>query len=317
MARSDRGERVDDAQAARIEIAAHAAAARALAEIGGRAVLAGEEPFGEAVIGDDADLLGDAEVAQAALEGAAVVEIVLWLQDLVARQVLRARGLERRRELRGGKIRRAAPANLALVDQPPIGAERLGVRNRIVGPVRQIEVDRLDAEPPQRRFDRLLDIGGRQALPARPHRRADLGDDGDFAALAARLQPRADDRLGFAALVARRPSRIDVGGVDRAEAGADEAVEQVERGLGVGRPAEHIAAEHGGGNRKVGAAETTLVHRATPNSASRPVRRCPLPPAPLVLRRREAASKDAPARANAGANSSILRGHRYRDGASG
>jgi len=51
-------------------------------------------------------------------------------------------------------------------DQPLIGAERLGVRDRIVGPVRQVEIDRLDAEPPQRRLDRLLDIdAARPFLP--------------------------------------------------------------------------------------------------------------------------------------------------------
>jgi hypothetical protein len=42
-----------------------------------------------------------------------------------------------------------------------------------------------------------------------------------------------------------------------------------------------------------------------------------LPPTPLVPRRREAASKDAPERATAGAFWSILRGPRWREGASG
>ena len=202
----------------------------------------------------------DAEIAQRALEAAAVVEIVFGLQDFVTRQALGARRLQRGGKLGGGKIRRAAPADLALGDQPLIGAERLGVRDRIVGPVRQIEVDRLDAEPLQRRFDRLFDVGRRQALLARPHRRADLGDDRHFATDAARAQPVADDRLGFAALVARRPGRIDVGGVDRVQARGAEAVEQIERRLGVGGPAEHIAAEYDRGDGKIGAAEAALLH---------------------------------------------------------
>ena len=130
--------------------------------------------------------------------------------------------------------------------------------------MRQIEVDRVDAEPLQRRFDRLFDIARRQALLARPHLRADLGDDRHRAAGAARAQPIADDRLRLAALVARRPGRIDVGGVDRVQAGGAEAVEQVERRLGVGGPAEHVAAEHDGGDRKVGATETTLLHEPIP-----------------------------------------------------
>ena len=102
--RSDRRERVDNPQAARIEIAAYAAAARALAEIGGRAVLAGQESFGEAVIGDDADFFGHAEIAQRAFEAAAIVEIVLGLQDFIARQSMGSRRFKRGGELRGAEF---------------------------------------------------------------------------------------------------------------------------------------------------------------------------------------------------------------------
>ena len=58
-----------------------------------------------------------------------------------------------------------------------------------------------------------------------------------------RCQPVADDRLGFAALVARHPARIDVRGVDEVEARLDEGVEQLEGRRLVGGPAEHIAAK--------------------------------------------------------------------------
>src|SRR5579872_4084465 len=109
--------------------------------------------------------------------------------------------------------------------------------------MREIEVDRLDAEPLQRRVARLFDIGRRETLLAGPHGRTDLGDDDDAVARAARLYPFADDRLGFAALVARRPGRIDVGRIDRVEAGFDEAIQQLEGPRLVRRPAEYIAAK--------------------------------------------------------------------------
>jgi hypothetical protein len=87
-------------------------------------------------------------------------------------------------------------------------------------------------------------MGGRQILFALPHIRADLGDDDDLVAVAAAFHPFADDRLGFAALVAGHPARIGVRRVDGVEAGAGEPVEQVEGGLLVGGPAEDITAQN-------------------------------------------------------------------------
>src|SRR5690606_41984967 len=58
----------EDALAAWRQVFLDPSAAHRLAEIGRRAVLAGEEAGGEAVIGDDADALGNAKVAQRALE---------------------------------------------------------------------------------------------------------------------------------------------------------------------------------------------------------------------------------------------------------
>src|SRR5690606_21631459 len=54
----------ENALSSRIQILADAAAARAFAEIGLAAVLSGKETAGEGIIGDDADLLAHAEVAQ-------------------------------------------------------------------------------------------------------------------------------------------------------------------------------------------------------------------------------------------------------------
>jgi hypothetical protein len=92
--------------------------------------------------------------------------------------------------------------------------------------------------------------------------RAALGDDDRRAALAPLLQPFADDRLRFAALIAGRPIRIDVGGVDRTEAGLGEPIEQRERRGLVGGPAEHVGADHERRNAKVSMAEMARMHEA-------------------------------------------------------
>src|ERR1700678_552117 len=64
MTRGDFVERSEDAGSARIQVRLDGAAARALPEIGLAAIFAAQEPFGEAEIGDDADLLAYAEIAQ-------------------------------------------------------------------------------------------------------------------------------------------------------------------------------------------------------------------------------------------------------------
>ena len=247
-----------DAKAARVEIAANAAAARAFAEIGLAAVLAAQKPLGEAEIGDDADLFGNAQVGKRAFEREAVVEIVLRLQHLVARQRLQAGDIERRPQLGGIEIGGAGMADLALGDQLPIGAERFLVGHRRVRPVRQIEVDRFDLQPLQRALDRLLDIGRREASAALAEIRSDLGDHDDAVAIAAALHPFADDGLGFAAAVARRPARIALGGVDGIEPCLGETVEQREGGFLVGRPAEHVAAEDQRRDFEVGSSKAAL-----------------------------------------------------------
>ena len=104
--------------------------------------------------------------------------------------------------------------------------------------------------------------------PAVGRHHAALGGDQDLVALGRiLLQPGADDRLRLAALVARHPARIDVGGVDEGEAGIDEGVEQLVRGRLVGRPAEHVAAEGDGGEFEARFAELALFHGVTPVAA--------------------------------------------------
>src|SRR5271166_6740237 len=85
VAGSDRVERVENAKAARVQIALHAAA-RALAQVLLAAVLARQKALRQAEIGDDADLLAPADFCEAALEPAPVDEIVFRLQHFIARQ---------------------------------------------------------------------------------------------------------------------------------------------------------------------------------------------------------------------------------------
>jgi len=53
----------------------------------------------------------------------------------------------------------------------------------------------------------------------------------------------ADQSFALTAFVARRPGRIDIGGVDHHPAGVDERVEDGETRRFVGGPVEDIAAE--------------------------------------------------------------------------
>ena len=189
-----------------------------------------------------------------------VGEIVFRLKDFVARAAARFCRRERSLEQGDVQVRGAAPADLALLDQALIGPERLVERRRHVGPVGEVEIDRVGLKALQRGFRRLLDVARLEAFLALAHRRADLGDDNDAAAVPARLHPFADDRLGFAAHIARDPGRIDIGGVDGVEAGRRKAIQHRERGLLVRRPAEHIAAEHERGDGKISASQTAKLH---------------------------------------------------------
>src|SRR5271157_4865131 len=89
MTGGGRVERVENAKAARIEIVLHATAAGAFGEVLGRAILARQEALRQAEIGDDADLLAPAELAEPVLEAMPVDEIVFGLEHLIARAASR------------------------------------------------------------------------------------------------------------------------------------------------------------------------------------------------------------------------------------
>ena len=115
QAGGDLVQRLEDAQAALVEMLLHAAAARALLEVGLRAVLAGQEPLASAVVGDDADVLLQHSGSSSRLVVGAVVEVVERLQGLVARQLLGRADFERLAEARRVVVGGADGAHLALL----------------------------------------------------------------------------------------------------------------------------------------------------------------------------------------------------------
>src|SRR5690606_21363950 len=194
-----------------------------------------------------------------ALESGAVVEVVLGLQRLVARQ---AEALARRHrfpQARGRVLRGADRAHLAGLHEAGQRLERLLDGRRGIVRVGLVEVDAVGLQPPQRGLDVLLGLRAADAFLAF-HGHADLGRDEHAVALAAAPQPLADDRLRLAALVPGNPGRVRVRGVDEVEAQVDEAVEDREGGGLVGGPAENVATEGEGRGIEAGAAEGSLVH---------------------------------------------------------
>ena len=250
-------------QAALVQVLADFLAAFALAQVGLAAVLARQKPRRQAVVGDHADSVGDAGLAQRAIEAGAVVQVVLRLQHLIGGQALFLGYLQRFLQLRGVQIGRAHRANLAGLDRGVISTQGFGIGRLRIGPVGEIQVDMIGAQACQRSVERLGNIGTGQALVALAHVGTDLGEDRHLLTCTrARLEPAADNGLGLAALVAIGPGRVDVGGVDGVEAMIDEGIEHGEAGLFIDGPAKHIAAEHQRDDIDTGIAKWTLVHFA-------------------------------------------------------
>src|ERR1039458_3952941 len=102
MARGHVIERLQDAQAARVEKVLDAwRARRAFSKIALRAIFAGEKAGRERVVGDDADPLPDAVCFEITLKCGAVVEIVAWLQVFIARWAEPLAAVQRGLQARG------------------------------------------------------------------------------------------------------------------------------------------------------------------------------------------------------------------------
>ena len=132
-------------------------------------------------------------------------------------------------------------AHLARLHQLVERADDLLDRHLGLVEVRVVEVDVVGAQAAQGRVGGGLDVDAGQ--PRVLGVLADLGGDHDVGAVAARLDPLADDGLGLAALVARDPRRVRVGRVEEVAAGGRVRVEHGEGLRLVGGPAEDVAAE--------------------------------------------------------------------------
>ena len=73
-------------------------------------------------------------------------------------------------------------------------------------------------------------------------------EDIEKLALAALLEPAADDCFRFAAFMAWNPARINVGGVDEVAALIGVFIEDTNRGSFIGGPTKDVAAEAERGN---------------------------------------------------------------------
>jgi len=160
-------------------------------------------------------------------------------------------------EPRGMEVRGAERADLARIDQLAERGEHILLRHAVIVLMREIQVDAIDTEPLERGLGGGGDMGGCKFFAIRAREHADLGRDQDLVALARGLEPFADHRLGFAALMAGRPGRIDIGCVDHRAAAGDESIEHGKACCLVEVPAEYIAAQDERGDVKIGRAKAT------------------------------------------------------------
>jgi hypothetical protein len=178
-------------------------------------------------------------VAQRPLQLGSLDEVVPGLQRARPGEAFAFGGRHRFVNPRGGELRQSRAADLAGRDQSVERAEAVGERHRLVVLVLIIKIDRLNPEPFQRVVTGAGDPIGRETVEE-----SNLGRDHHPVALGrVALQPTTDHGLAFAAVIARHPGRIDIGGIDHRAARIDERVENGETGLLVSGPAEHVAAK--------------------------------------------------------------------------
>ena len=237
-------QRRQDAETARVQVAFDdAIATLTFALIRFAAVFAGQKAAGQREEVDHPEAMALRHPLQLGFIPCARIQIVFRLQGFVARQSVALahpqRFFQAIRLIVGGADR----PHLAGLNQRIERRQRLFQRRIAVIVVRLVEIDIIGLQTAQRIFHRLLNIARRQPLFAFAHRFAHLGGDDHLVALAALLQPFADDGFRFAAPVARRPAGRNVGGIDKVELIVHQRIQQIERGRLIRRPAEHVAAK--------------------------------------------------------------------------
>ena len=134
-----------------------------------------------------------------------------------------------------------------------------------------VEVDIVDAEPPERAFDGVEDVlAGAASVPG-PGARGPEALRGDDELVPPSLEPPAEDVLGASHGVEPTAQRVDVGRVEEGDPACRGAVEDGDRcGLIALQPEGHRA-EAEARDGQAGAAETGVAHRGS--QLARPRRR--------------------------------------------
>ena len=229
-----------DGHAALVQVTLDHLRARTLQIVFG-AVLARQETAGQGEIADHAQAEFLDHGFQLGLVVLARVQVVVGLQALVGRHAQALGDLGRFAQALAAVIGGADHPHLALFHQPGEGVQGFLQRGVLVVAVRLVEVDAIGLQALERGLHRLLHIAGPEALATLAHVHAQLGGQDHLVALAAAGEPLAQHGLGFAAAVAGRPARIDVGGVDEIQARFEQGVQHA-KGLGfVQGPAEDVA----------------------------------------------------------------------------
>ncbi len=161
------------------------------------------------------------------LEFPAVGKVVKRLQALVARGADFLARIKRSPQPRRRYVGSPDCAHLARGNQRGIGLHGFFRRRDLIIEMGLVEIDIVGLQAPKRRLAFAQDVFFPEAA-AFAHVLADLGGDQHFVALAALLQPVADDCFGLAARMARHPARIAVGCVDGVEACVGEGIKNLE-----------------------------------------------------------------------------------------
>ena len=218
----------------------HALPGRAL-DLLRRVILAGQQTRCEGEVGEQRHVGFAGERPVAVLHVAPVQQVVLRLERHGAGEALPVGVCDPLPLAVHGEVRQSDVAHHPLADQRVEGACHVLDALGLVVEVGVVQVDAVRAETLQGGPCRGRD-GGR-GEPVELGMGGHLGGDQDPVAAAAGGEPASDDRLGLAAVVAGRPVRVAVGGVDERTAGRDEGVEHGEGGPLVARPAEGVGAQ--------------------------------------------------------------------------
>src|ERR1700739_217505 len=150
------------------------------------------------------------------------------LQALIARPAMLAACRQRLIRPLRREMGEAYHAHLALLNQLRVGFQCFFNRRSWIVAVRLVKINMVGLQSFERAFHLPHDPCLAQPFALSGNLRAYFGCDHDLVALAAALEPVADDRLALAALMARPPCRVAVRGIDKVQSRGYERIQYVE-----------------------------------------------------------------------------------------